>query len=376
MNSNNMPVLDLSGTPYERGYQHGQALKTLIAANLDSWRADLGHFDQNSNTAKAVDASAYLHAFITETAYADTIERYTPTLLDEVKGLADGAEQPFEQLLAFQLMDEEWAFGLRYGLDKPTSKCTAFAVPASPQGDTSAGQNMDIGSWADGRQTLLRIRPTTQDAPEALVFSIAGALGVNGLNSHGVGITCNTLNQWDYNPEGLPVFFILRTVLEKSSIDEAEAFLRSIPHASGQNYILSSANAVRCFECGGSGVVAYEPAQWQGKIFHTNHPLVPRPGADTLPATPAPKPNSVARLDSISHRLGQTDTAIALPTIKAALAAHDDPENPVSRDVDNEGSSIGFTIGSSIYEFTPVPRLHQAAGPPCKTDYLIFNFNH
>jgi len=249
-------------------------------------------------------------------------------------------------------------------------------MPPASQSNAFAGQNMDVGSWADGRQTLLRIRPATQGAPEALVFSIAGALGVNGLNSHGVGITCNTLNQWDYNPKGLPVFFILRTVLEKSSIDEAEDFLRSIPHASGQNYILSSANAVRCFECGGSGVVAYEPAQWQGKIFHTNHPLVPRPGADSLPASPPPKPNSVARLDSISQRLGQAHTPITLPIIKAALAAHDDPQNPVSRDEDNEGSSIGFTIGSSIYEFTPAARLHLAAGPPCKTDYLIFDFNH
>ena len=64
----------------------------------------------------------------------------------------------------------------------------------------------------------------------------------------------------------------------------------------------------------------------------------------------------------------------SLIDIKEALAAHDDPVNPVSRNTNAEGSSIGFTAGSSIYELGGEPKLHLAAGPPCETEFEVFEF--
>ena len=66
-----------------------------------------------------------------------------------------------------------------------------------------------------------------------------------------------------------------------------------------------------------------------------------------------------------------------LDDIKAALAAHDDPDNPVSRPInpENVGNSIGYTAGASIYELGTPPRLHLAAGPPCETAFETFGFS-
>ena len=62
--------------------------------------------------------------------------------------------------------------------------------------------------------------------------------------------------------------------------------------------------------------------------------------------------------------------------IKTALAAHDDLDHPVSRRIhpDSVNNSMGYTAGASIYELGAIPRLHLAAGPPCETEFEVFEF--
>ena len=375
MKTSNLPLIELSGSPYERGRLYGDFSKSSIVNMVKSWRIELGEFCSNTGASYPINPDVYLNEFFTQTDYIKSIEKWTPDLLDEVRGIADGSGQTFESILGLQLIDEEWVFGLRRQLARPTTKCTAFGLASQFNGISYAGQNMDTGSYFDGSQVLLRVMPT-ETSPEALIFSVAGNMGLNGLNSSGLGITCNMLAQLKYSIDGLPVVFILRKILEKHSIDEAEEFLRTVKHASGQNYILSSPGDMRCFECCGSSVVRYAPEEYQGRVFHSNHPLVNEDICfDVLPPELMRSNNSVARFDSICSRLGDTSQTLTLDDIKAALSAHDDPANPVSRNTNNENSPIGFTAGSSIYELGDVPRLHLAAGPPCETDYEVFEFS-
>ena len=376
MKSAKLPVIELSGTPRERGRIYGESAKPLIAQVVEAWRENLGNFGKNNVGTKPIDPNSYLDQFLAQTDYLTAIEKWTPDLLEEVKGIAEGSGQAFENILGLQLMDEEWIFGLRYGLNKPTTKCTAFGVPNQTNGISYAGQNMDLGSWVEGSQVLLRVMPT-DDSPEALVFAFAGIIGLNGLNANSLGITCNVLPQLNYATDGLPVSFIVRSILQRQSIDEAEQFLRSIKHASGQNYILSSPGDMRCFESCGTSVVRYAPEKYQGRVFHTNHPLANQDRSDVSHLVTGRIKNSEARLTSICGRLGDLSRLVTLNDIKAALAAHDDPDNPVSRRVDpnNISNSIGYTAGASIYELDNPPRLHLAAGPPCETDFECFEFS-
>ena len=376
MKTTELSVIELSGSPGDRGRRYGEIAKPLIARMVKAWRADLGNFSHNGIAANAaIDSDVYLSEFLAQTDYLSAIEKWTPDLLEEVKGIAEGSAQKFEHILGLQLVDEEWVFGLRRSLNKPTTKCTAFGVPDQANGISYAGQNMDVPSWVEGNQVLLRIM-ATKTSPEALIFSIAGSVGLKGLNASGVGITCNTLAQLNYAVDGLPVLFIVRSILEKRTIDEAEVFLRSIKHASGQNYILSARGDMRCFECCGTSVVRYTPEKIQGRVFHSNHPLVNQDVCNFLPPIKRRSNNSVARFTSISERLGDISQLLTLDDIKAALAAHDDIDNPVSRVISpgNTTNSIGYTASSSIYELGAIPRLHLAAGPPCETEFEIFEF--
>jgi len=370
MNTDHMPILDLKGSPIERGLCYGETQKQSIACSLESWLEDLGSFSYDSQCSSKVNPDDYLRLFFSQTKYISAIKRWAPDLLEEIKGIAEAASQPFEHVLGLNLMDEEWVFGLRQRINKPREKCTAFGLYNEESKTNFAGQNMDIGSWVDGRQVLLKISPGNHQ-PEAMLFSIAGSIGLNGINAAGLGITCNTLTQLNSSTSGLPVLFIVRSILAKQTMDEAESFLRSIPHASGQNYILSTADEIRCYECCGSSVVQYSPVEYGGNIFHTNHPLVSS-DLNPLPQLNELSPSTVARLTSISGRLGSLNRA-SLDEVKMALSAHDDLENPVSRSTNDSGSSIGFTAGSSIYDFHN-NCLHLAAGPPCETAFKTFTF--
>ena len=376
MKTADIPVIELSGTPRERGRIYGEAAKPMIAGVVEAWRTDLGNFGSNSSGTGLMDPDSYLDQFLSQTDYMTAIEKWAPKLLEEVKGIAEGSGQTFNNILGLQLMDEEWVFGLRRDLAKPTNKCTAFGAPNQVNDISYAGQNMDIPSWVEGMQVLLRVMPT-DDSPEALVFAFAGIIGLNGLNASALGVTCNTLAQLSYSIEGLPVSFMVRSILERHSIEEAEQFLRSIKHASGQNYILSSLGNMRCFECAATRVVRYAPEEYRGRVFHSNHPLVNSDKSDVSHLVTERIKNSEARLASICGRLGDISRLMTLGDIKAALGAHDDPINPVSRPINsgNAGNSIGYTAGASIYELITPPRLHLAAGPPCETAFETFEFS-
>src|SRR6185503_16969789 len=70
------------------------------------------------------------------TGFLAAIERHTPDLLAEVRGIADGSNVAFDRTLALNLMDEEWWLTAPA---EPRNACTLIAVgpregrPSSPR---------------------------------------------------------------------------------------------------------------------------------------------------------------------------------------------------------------------------------------------------
>ena len=94
-------TLEVGGTPRERGRQYGAGLKALIRARDAAWRRSL-------ETQTGRPADAVISDLVHGTDFLPVIERHTPDLLEEVRGVADGAGLSFEAIYAAQLMDEEW----------------------------------------------------------------------------------------------------------------------------------------------------------------------------------------------------------------------------------------------------------------------------
>jgi hypothetical protein len=234
---------------------------------------------------------------------------------------------------------------------------------------TVLAQNMDIGGYTDGYQVALRVKGERHDA---LVFSFAGFLGLTGLGAAPLGVCCNTVAQLDSSPDGLPVAFVVRRVLETASVAEAEAFLRAVPHASGQSYTVADARGAAVFECSAGGVFRFVPTE-EGCVYHTNHPLAsPDQGQHRAalarrpaPAAPPAPSNSEVRLEAVRRRLEGAGGRADVATVREILRSHDSAAHPVCRHRATDAAVM--TIGSLVMVMGAPPELHLAPGPPCST---------
>jgi len=344
------------GGARDRGVAIGRALKSQIAAHLAAWRRSLPADG---------DADGYVAGLLAETDFAPAIRRHAPELLAELEGMAEGAGLRADQLYALQLLDEEWAYRARRSGEPALPKCSSLAIVAA-DGPSWIGQNMDLGGYTDGAQVMLEIAGEGR-SPDALVFSTAGMLGLMGVNAAGVGVCVNSLPQLPSAPEGLPVAFVLRCLLQARSLAAAADLVQTLPHATNQHYLIAEPGAARSFEASAAGVTEYHPPE-PARIFHTNHPLA---AATTIDEPPAARENSQARLASLATRLATA--AADLGEIQAALCASDDPRHPVCRSIRVGGEPSTITTGSMISALSPSGvRAWASAGPPRERAYQAF----
>lgn len=374
MRTQEMPVVELEGGPRRRGRLYGESQRMRIAGILERWFDDIG-------ARHGIAPRAYIGEFLSATDFVPAIRRFTPGLMEEVAGIAEGAAVETEVMLAFNLMDEEWWFGrerlARTGGGDDGNHCSALGVAGQAGHPTYLAQTMDIAGWSEGYQVLLRHHDEATGLT-SLMFSVAGMLMLTGMNDAGIAVCCNTLLGLERRADGLPVQFVTRGILARSTFEEAVAFTESVPHASGQNYTIGAPGRVVSLECSAHKVARYVPAGDPDRVWHTNHAFAndeAASGAGTAAGEGAmASENSRARYACLTRRIGGAEE-VTPELIKATLASRDDPDNPVSRRVDpDKPNVIGFTAGAMIYTLDDDPRMELAAGPPCSTEFLPFRF--
>src|SRR3954454_8784693 len=112
-----IPIVSSTGTPEQRDETHGEHMRGLIADGIDRWRESIG-------STHGLNPNDYIAAFVAGTNYLPAIQRWTPDLFAELKGIARGAGQRWEWILAFNLLDEEWTWSKKQGQVLPPG-CTA-----------------------------------------------------------------------------------------------------------------------------------------------------------------------------------------------------------------------------------------------------------
>ncbi len=342
-------AIEARGDPRQRGLAIGTALRDEIAGHIAALKGSL--------PAWVGAPDDYLARLLAETDFKTAIRQHTPDLLIELEATAEGAGVAADDVYTLQLLDEEWAYRVRRAAARSPEKCSSLAIVGA-DGPTWIAQNMDLGDYTDGFQALLAIDDGA--APAVLVFTAAGMLGLMGVNAAGVGVCVNSLPQLPSAPEGLPVAFVIRRLLQARSADEAFELVQTLPHATNQHYVIAGPAQARSFEASAAGVTEYRPPD-PARLLHTNHPLT---DAAATPEPPAKRENSVARLDALQKRLGAG--AVGLADIEATLSSCDDQRHPIRR----TGGAVGFTCGSMISSLAP-DRVEAwvCAGPPQPDGY-------
>lgn len=258
-----LPILHLNGTPYENGLHHGKILKNEINKLVNLWKKDIEYNYK-------IPADDFIKIFLDSTDYIPAIKKWTPELLNEIKGISDGSEIDFNTIFAFQLIDEIWTNARLIDIKH---HCTSVGVNNYKKdgGSNYIAQNIDITPFYHGFEVLLDIKDKDSDSRK-LVTTFAGYIGANGLNKH-IGITENTLSDLKSSYNGLPVCFVARGVLEKNTFEEAVNFIKTIKHASGQNYIIGSRRGIISLECASDLVVEYWPDTTHNYTYHANRAL-------------------------------------------------------------------------------------------------------
>jgi hypothetical protein len=351
-------IVDLAGTPYQMGKVHGRTLKAEIQELVKRWKEDLEKTYQ-------VPAEVFVRELLKKTDFKPAMERWTPGLLDEVRGIADGAGIDFDTMYAYQLIDEVWAMGADMGF----SKCTTVAAGKRDGNPAFVSQTLDIPAFYHGFQTVLRIRDE-RDGLETLVFTIPGVVAANGLNSRSVGVCVNAVTQLAYSSKGLPVDFVIRGILRQRSYEQAVKFLQDIQPAAPQTYVIGGPGEVAVFERSAGKMSRFVPFAGAEFSYHTNHPLINDDFNPRFPETLKRDNMTLESYQALCPRfnfLGQifkdNSAAINIDTLQKLF------ENRASG-INNEG-----TYGCTIMVLGKKPELYISPGRPDEAPFQVLGFS-
>lgn len=358
--------LSFNGKGFALGYAHGSVLQLKIGQILEKWKA-------NTSEVTGRDADEVIEEFLEYAQFTDAIRKWTPELYDEIRGIAQGAGQSFNDILVLNLLDEFWV----YLNDPNLHHCTSVGIPASDTSPTYLSQNMDLENYTDGFQTLIHLDPG-DSGPKQMILTHPGLIALNGMNEQGIGVCVNTLMQLKASSKGLPVAFIVRKILSMTNRDEILAFIQIVRHASGQNYMIGISDEVFDFEASANKVKELLPEEENGPLYHTNHPIVNddykpwflKDDKPDLGAKPG-KSNTEQRYAEVENRM-HTSSTVTQETIESALRSKDNKRHPVCRANATDGR--GFTFASTIMILTGTPHMYITAGPPDESDYRRIEF--
>ncbi len=283
--------------------------------------------------------------------------RYCPHLLEEMRGLAEGAGIAFEDAMACSIRGE-----LR---SAHAEGCTAYAIGrgGTAQHEVIAGQNADMGSNMIPLAYLLHLRP--RDKPEVLIWTFGGMLGYHGMNSAGVAHFSNALNGGPRSQFGMPEYVYERMMLECRSLEQVIDVLRKLPLASNENFMISDRQGnIADVEATTAGLELLRD-QGAGYLAHTNHFLSQRYAtAENLKLRLA---DSVPRLDRIKALIQLRYGSIEVDDIKRFLRDHSGNPTGICR----HGGGMR-TVVSMISE-PAQRRMHVAFGNPCEHEYVTYS---
>lgn len=244
-------VLHLKGSPYEMGYQHGALMGGKITKAMDGFNRLLDLAEEEMGIPR------FVSEFLLDCVYR-RCSRYIPDRYKrEMEGIADGAGVNLQTVRRAHVVSVVTERG-----------CSAFAVfgKATVGGKLYHGRNFDwtMGAGIQDNAALILYEPDGM-----VPFASAGYIGsigvLSGMNMEGISISQIGAVTKDKRFSGIPLFFLLRRILEEShSLTEATEIVRNAHRTVGYNYVVADGDA--------GEARAYETTAHHCAIFTDNDP--------------------------------------------------------------------------------------------------------
>lgn len=352
-------MIKVHGSNYEMGYQHGEKCSELIRDHLKICFGNL----QQKDMAKE---KALLYA----KRCIDFAAKYAPHLVEELNGIADGANVSRDEIYYLNT-------------DHPSSYegCTTFVVFPERTHDSSiiAAQNVDnrASSRTVDRGIILHMVP--KKGPEMLAFCRAGNLYPHGINSTGMTRVGNALTSVLDRDFGVCTDLIGRVCLEQEAVEDAvEAVMKARRSKSNTVIMTDRSGRAAIAEWCPDDIALLEPHESipnRGYFFHTNHFLHP----DMLKYEARHDDrlaNSVKRLERIKELLQEWDRVgdkLTIGTVERFLSDHANASDSICSHLEPPRKLVS-TVACVIAQ--PMKKtLHVSRGNPCKGEFQTYRLS-
>lgn len=355
------PVITLKGSPREIGREHGSRAKDLIHENLGFYMNLWQHLGGVSREKILSDVEPFV----------PFIEQYDPDIVEEMRGIAEGASLEFREIAALNARTELTFSCLPNTMtDSSMGGCTSFGLlPEVTENDhLIIGQNWDWRAEAQHTSVVLQIEQ--KDKPNIVMHAEAGTIGHRGINSAGMGVCINYIrSELDGFRPGLPFLVKLRAVLNSERMSRALKMLLTYIGPNSMNMIIAQhGSEIVDVENMPNDVLFVYPRD--GIVTHANHfesPMlrVRDSGKCTLADT-------IFRSARLRRLLAARTGHLNIETIREALTDHFSYPDSICRHPDEDFPKMDqwMTLSSIILDLTEMT-LRYTDGPPCRGPYHV-----
>jgi predicted choloylglycine hydrolase len=341
------PIVEVEGSHREIGRQIASVMRERIASHLEfspQYRDSVEYLDgEGRETVEKMQEHA---------------QASFPHLIEEVEGMAEALDIPFERLFAFQCRAE-----IRMLKDPPG--CSTIALRDGD--DMILVHNEDGNDLNVGRMFLVKVTPPS--GVTFLSFVYPGLLPGNGpsVNDAGLVQTTNYI-QPRRVADGIPRYFIGRAILEAKSLDEAVSLATMTPRAFSyhHNLVHLPERRILSVEVAAYPEHKHSVEEVDGLYVHTNHFLHPgMTGKEKTGPQPydVPYESSTTRMAVLSRAIEKKGPPANVEEIMKLLTLH--KGQPYSPCRHPEGDVHGATLGTAVFR-APAKTMTLFHGNPCR----------
>lgn len=352
-----LPIIHVQGSHLEIGRQIGESMRPQIQ-----------HSVENAKTL-IQKASDHLQltwdgTIIQAKKYIPFAEERFPQYVDEMKGIAEGANVSYDAIRVINAMEAVTSDALHL------TKCTSFAVNQT----NTANENVLIAhneDWIpDDEPDVFLIHAKPSDEPAFLAMTYGGLLPNIGFNVHGISQCCDSVYPND-SRMGIPRVIYSRAVLAANSLADAIRRVLVPQRAAGYNHLI-------VHESGEMYNIEVSAKQFgmlygeSGYLVHTNFYI--DPVMKTLEDEPDELISARVRYFRALRLLHQSNKH-TVKTLRAIQKDHINyPDSICNHGIDKNILNSEKTIMSMIIDLTN-RQMHAGWGSPCKSTFHTYQLS-
>lgn len=353
-----LPLIEVAGTHREMGSQIGEARREQVKHSVENARELIA---QSYSTLELT----WEGARIQSRKYLPFSEERYPQYVDEMRGIAEGANVDFDDIVALNTMEAVAMDALHL------TRCTSFAVNErqTSDGHVLAAHNEDWVPEDENDVFVVSAKPKTE--PPFLAMTYGGLLPNVGFNAYGIVQLIDSVYPND-SRTGIPRLVVSRAVLSSRRISGAIGRML-VPHrAAGYNHLL-------VHESGEMYSVEVSAKRFDilhgtdGYMVHTNHYLSQT--MKEIEKDPEELISSRVRYFRANRLLRESSTH----TIKSLQAIQKDhvnlPNSICNHNIaGTDPMDRESTITALVIDLT-AREMHIAWGNPCQNTYHTYHLD-